>query len=450
MLSAYRASDQAHSSRSTSRGWNALSLLAPLVALAGAGMLSTHDDVCRRVSPALAASAPSAVPTRKESAAIAAIGSAPGASEGPRSKTFNFIAHAVRDSAPSVVNLRKAITRGGVDYGISSGSGFVLNSEGIVITNAHVVAPDAQHLINREDAPGRGLYGGKTPSSGLVEKEPVLVTLGDGRKYRAHVHSVDLPSDVALVKIDEPPADLPVCKVGSSATLRAGEFVIALGSPLTLHNTVTLGIVSAVARHSSEFGLTAQRTEYVQTDAPINVGNSGGPLCNLDGEVVAISTMKVQGGDGISFAIPIDSAMVVIKQLLETGHVVRPYLGLKMVNFIVDEDAREQITRGFFGSGGSKRRQHVSPLDELLSDQPTQVMVVDVDDGSPAARCGLRRGDVIVTVDDKPIHTTVQVLEAIGLQTGRTLRLKVRRQDEKELLSIDVITEAEKPWGVRK
>lgn len=148
------------------------------------------------------------------------------------------------------------------------------------------------------------------------------------------IHSTDPLSDIAILQIEseDRKKEWPTINLGVSSDLRAGEWVCALGSPFSLQNSVSAGIISAVARHSSELGYPQKSGEYIQTDAAINSGNSGGPLVNLDGEVIGINTMKVDGSVGISFAIPIDTAAQVIDQLLAHKKVVRAYIGLQMVN----------------------------------------------------------------------------------------------------------------------
>lgn len=184
-----------------------------------------------------------------------------------RMLSTNFIADAIEESMPAVVNIKMDV-RQGFQTGQSSGSGFIITEEGLVVTNAHVVAH-------------------------AKDGNPITITMNDGSKHQGFVHSRDPLSDIALVEISSSQI-FPTVKFGTSSGLRAGEFVVALGSPLTLQNTATMGIVSAVARHGSEMGLTKQRTEYVQTDAAINVGNSGGPLVDLGGKVIGINTMKAQ------------------------------------------------------------------------------------------------------------------------------------------------------------
>ena len=285
----------------------------------------------------------------------------------------NFVAEAADIVSPSVVNIICEVNTGWIQ-GASSGSGFIYSKDGYIVTNAHVIAPSTD---------------GK-----------VLVTMWNGRKRRGIVHSMDKTSDIALIKLmdvgyDE---DLPIAVMGSSGKLHIGEFVIALGSPLHLQNSITFGIVSATARHGSELGMAQNRTEFIQTDAAINVGNSGGPLVNLDGEVVGINSMKVRDSDGVSFAIPIDTAQQVIKQLLVNKKVIRPYVGLRMINF---------------QPGSSKKKR--GDKNGFFSPNDVQVLVVDVEKGSPAHRGGLQSGDLIVKVDGKKVKGVRDILDAIGM-----------------------------------
>jgi len=192
---------------------------------------------------------------------------------------------AIAATLPAVVNLTiqvQSYTRKYRDY--SAGSGFIITPTGLVVTNAHVVA----------------VAGTPNPR--------IYATLSDGRKIPATVHSLDKLSDIALVQLAvDPYANYPTCTLGTSSSLQSGTPVIALGSPLHLQNTCTAGIVSSPARHSSEIGLNTP-AEFIQTDASVNQGNSGGPLINLRSEVIGVCTMTAQNVDGISFAIPIDAA----------------------------------------------------------------------------------------------------------------------------------------------
>uniref|UniRef100_A0A0B6ZY23 Serine protease HTRA2, mitochondrial n=1 Tax=Arion vulgaris TaxID=1028688 RepID=A0A0B6ZY23_9EUPU len=191
----------------------------------------------------------------------------------------NFMADVVEQAGPAVVFLeikgKHPLT--GRPVTLSNGSGFIVRSYGIIITNAHVVA----------------------------NKSTVSVKLQDGRVMEGQVTAVDPISDLAAVKIAA--KDLPVIPLGDSSDIRPGEWVIAMGSPLSLSNTVTCGIVSSVQRASRELGLRNKDMDYIQTDAVINFGNSGGPLVNMDGKAIGINTMKVT--TGISFAIPADYAI---------------------------------------------------------------------------------------------------------------------------------------------
>merc|ERR1712176_957496 len=187
------------------------------------------------------------------------------------------------------------------------GPGFIISKDGMIVTNAHVV-----------ETRRRSSKGGK-----------LTITLHDGRVFPGEVVSTDPLSDLAIVKVDCK-EDLPTVTLGDSNSLRVGEWVVALGSPLFLKNTITAGIISCVERKQSDLNLSGSRTDYIQTDASINMGNSGGPLVNLKGEVIGINAMKALSADGVSSAIPVDTAKFVIQQVLKYGRVVRPYIGIKM------------------------------------------------------------------------------------------------------------------------
>eukprot|EP00602_Paraphysomonas_sp_CaronLab_P009332 CAMPEP_0185037416 /NCGR_PEP_ID=MMETSP1103-20130426/31779_1 /TAXON_ID=36769 /ORGANISM="Paraphysomonas bandaiensis, Strain Caron Lab Isolate" /LENGTH=397 /DNA_ID=CAMNT_0027575373 /DNA_START=139 /DNA_END=1332 /DNA_ORIENTATION=+ len=298
--------------------------------------------------------------------------------------TRTFISDAASIISPSVVNI-VALSKGLIPTA-QAGSGFIISEDGFVVTNAHVVAA--------------------AKVGGLVE-----ITLSDMRKVQGRVFAMDKPSDIAIVKL-EGAGRLPVAKLGVSGKLKAGEFVVAVGSPLQLQDSVTFGIVSAPARHCSELGITKQGVDYIQTDAAINVGNSGGPLVNLDGEVIGINCMKAQGFDGVSFAIPIDSAWIVITQLMKNKNVVRPYVGIRMINFVESADGRHKRDRGLFSHRGD-------------ANSSSSVLITDVTPGSPAANAGLESGDIIVGIDDKIVRHTKHVLDAIGMDVGKTVTMRV-------------------------
>eukprot|EP00873_Tetraselmis_striata_P010484 jgi/Tetstr1/430748/TSEL_020533.t1 len=242
----------------------------------------------------------------------------------------HFIADAAAKAFPAVVNITvnhnvaPPSRSFGVYGGKSSGSGFIIDAGGVILTNAHVILDSS----------------GRQPATGIT------VTLQDGRILEGEVASFDRVSDIAVLQVRsrEP---LPVVKLGSSMGLRVGEWVVSLGSPLHLQNSVTHGIISCVDRKAVDLGLAGACPEYIQTDAPINQGSSGGPLVNLDGEVIGMTAMKALAADGVSFAIPIDTAKQIVEQLSDKGRVVRPYLGIKMLalNPQIAEQLRQRDPR---------------------------------------------------------------------------------------------------------
>eukprot|EP01039_Chlorochromonas_danica_P007660 gene7660-8465_t len=307
--------------------------------------------------------------------------------------TRNFVADVVEAISPTVVNI---VCMSGNSFlgGASSGSGFIISSAGYIVTNAHVVA-------------------------NCSENDQIIVTMKSGKKRVARLHSIDQQSDLAIIKLNDIEDEiLPVAPLGQSSKVRAGEFVVAIGSPMLLQNSASLGIISATARHASELGISNNRSEYLQTDAAVNVGNSGGPLVNLDGEVIGINTLKVAGTDGISLAIPIDVAQQIIKQLLLNKRVIRPYVGLRMAEMVAEP--REYSTNRLY------RKSHKYPP-AIAGD--AKVVVVDVQSGSPAQQAGLASGDVIVGVNGRDVRSIRDVFDAIGLEVGRVVDFKVQRAE---------------------
>jgi serine protease Do len=270
------------------------------------------------------------------------------------------------------------------------GSGFVIDAQGHVVTNAHVI----------DDA------------------DQVKVKLADDREYRAKVVGKDVRLDVAVLKLENPPADLPVTSLGSSEALRVGEYVVAIGNPFGLGNTVTMGIVSAKGRTIG----AGPYDDFIQTDASINPGNSGGPLFNLRGQVIGINTAINPQGKGIGFAIPIDAVRDIVPQLLSTGHVSRGRLGVVIQG--MDEDLAKAVGL----------------------DHPHGALVGDIEPASPAEKAGIRSGDVIVAVDGQDVPHAEDLPRLVARHApGTQVKLGVVRERQKR--DVDVTLAALKEDG---
>jgi len=294
-----------------------------------------------------------------------------------RRSQFNFIADLVEETAPGLVYIEIKDT-GVRDYFTgqpvtsSNGSGFIVSRDGLILTNAHVV-------INKPRA-------------------NIWVRLQDGRMFAGRVEDVDVKSDLATIRI--PCKNLPEMKLGSSSDVRPGEWVVAMGSPLALSNTITTGIVSNIARPPDELGLHGRDVpDYIQTDAAITFGNSGGPLINLDGEAIGINSMKVT--PGISFAIPIDYAKEFLEKSAEAqkkgGGVdnCRRYIGITMLTLnpqIIEElKTRIQVPQNI--SHG--------------------IIIYRVVLSSPADAAGLKPGDIVTHINGRPIHGSRDVYKLL-------------------------------------
>ncbi len=266
-----------------------------------------------------------------------------------------------------------------------TGSGFIISADGRILTNAHVVD------------------GADT----------VTVTLKDGRSFKGKVLGKDELTDVAVVKIQAD--NLPLVALGNSDQLQPGEWAIAIGNPLGLDNTVTTGIISATGRSSNLIGAPDKRVEYIQTDAAINPGNSGGPLLNSRGEVIAMNTAIIQGAQGLGFAIPINTAQRISSQLIATGKVEHPYLGIQMVGLT------PQL----------KQNINSDPNSGLSVNEDKGVLVIKVVPNSPAAKAGIRAGDVIQKLGNQVVTDASSVQKAVeNSQVGSDLRMELRRNGQ--------------------
>jgi serine protease Do len=253
----------------------------------------------------------------------------------------------------------------------SLGSGFLISREGYILTNEHVV-------------------------DGADE---IKVRLDDGRSFTAAVKGQDSKLDIALLKIDAG-GELPAARLGDSEALEVGEWVMAIGNPFGLSETVTVGIVSAKGRVIG----AGPYDNFIQTDASINPGNSGGPLFNSQGLVVGINSAIVSGGQGIGFAIPINAVKDILPQLKETGHVVRGWLGVTI------QPMTPQLAESF----GLKEAKGAL-VSEVIKD-------------SPAARAGLRRGDIIVSLDGKEVDNIGDLPRLVAaIPVGEKIKIGLHR-----------------------
>ncbi len=274
----------------------------------------------------------------------------------------------------------------------SLGSGFIINKDGYILTNYHVIENATE----------------------------IIVTLSEGKKeYRAEVIGKDKKLDIALIKIDAK-EDLPVAVLGDSDKLQIGEWVIAIGNPFGLGGTVTAGIVSQKGRVIG----AGPYDNFIQTDASINPGNSGGPLFNVRGEVVGINTAIIAGGQGIGFAIPINMVKDVLLQLKERGKVVRGWIGVTI--------------------------QHITP-DIALSmglKEPRGALVSSVMPGDPADKAGIKPGDIIVEFDGKPIEQMNDLPRIVAsTPPGKKVKVKVLRDGKPLTLTLTVKEKKEEEFA---
>ncbi|BAZ45941.1 trypsin-like serine protease, typically periplasmic, containing C-terminal PDZ domain protein [Chondrocystis sp. NIES-4102] len=282
------------------------------------------------------------------------------------------------------------------------GSGFITEKNGIVLTNAHVVSGADQ----------------------------VIVTLKDGREFKGVVKGTDEVTDLAVVKIEAPGVDLPIATLGRSGDVQVGDWAIAVGNPVGLNNTVTLGIISTLTRSSAQVGIPDKRIDFLQTDAAINPGNSGGPLLNAQGDVIGINTAIRPDANGIGFAIPIDKAKVIVESLAAGKQVPHPYVGVQM-RTLTPELARQS---------------NQDPNSPFLIPEVNGVLVMRVLPNTPAEKAGLRLGDVIVAIDEQEI-TTAEQLQSLVENSGlnKNLQFTVRRSDR--TLKLKVVTSQLQPMS---
>ncbi|ACM19386.1 periplasmic trypsin-like serine protease lipoprotein DegQ [Geotalea daltonii FRC-32] len=263
----------------------------------------------------------------------------------------------------------------------SLGSGFIISKDGYIITNDHVVR----------------------------DAESIQVTLSDEKTYKGKVVGGDPKTDIAVIKINAN-GDLPVAVLGDSDKLSVGQWSIAIGNPFGLNRTVTVGVISATGR--SNMGIETYEN-FIQTDASINPGNSGGPLLNVYGEVIGINTAIVASGQGIGFAIPINMAKIAVPQLIKKGNVTRGWLGVSI----------QPVTEDLAQSFGLNKTQGA--------------LVSDVVPGSPAAKAGVRQGDIITGFAGKEIKSVQQLqLTVANTPVGSAVEIEVLREGQTKKLTV--------------
>ncbi|MEB3322868.1 MAG: trypsin-like peptidase domain-containing protein [Synechococcaceae cyanobacterium] len=322
----------------------------------------------------------------------------------------SFVAAAIRRAGPAVVTIDTertvSVGGGGVPGGLlndplfrqffglpgpqqapsrrterGQGSGVIFQSRGLILTNAHVV--------ERSDR--------------------VTVGLQNGQRFEGKVVGLDRLTDLAVVQLAGS-GPWPVAPLGDSDAVQVGDWAIAVGNPFGLDNTVTLGIVSSLNRNASKLGITDKRLDLIQTDAAINPGNSGGPLLNADGEVIGINTLVRSGpGAGLGFAIPINRARRIADQLVSTGRVSHPFIGVGL-------DAVRQPNAAGLQRGA---------------------VVVSLQPSGPAARAGLRPGDVIIAAGGRSVQGPAEVISAVEQAgVGTSLDLTLNRGGSELRLSV--------------
>jgi serine protease Do len=277
----------------------------------------------------------------------------------------------------------------------SAGSGFFISSDGEIVTNYHVI----------EDA------------------DEIVIELVDGLQFDAEVVGRDEATDLALLRVIEPDRDFAYLALGDSETVRVGEWVMAVGNPLDMDHTVTVGVVSAKGR---VLGLSREGTSfenYIQTDAAINLGNSGGPLVNIRSEVVAINTAINARGQNLGFAVPVNTLQQILPQLREHGKVVRGFLGITVENL----DQKDAEAFGLPNRNGA--------------------LVVEVAPDRAADKGGVRHGDIVIAIDGDSITDTRELIDTISaMPPGTDVELTVIRNGSRKTLSIE-LEERDAPGG---
>jgi len=265
----------------------------------------------------------------------------------------------------------------------SLGSGFIINKEGYIVTNNHVIS----------------------------DADKITVVLADEEEFDAKIIGRDIYTDIALIKINNA-KDLPYVEMGDSDALKVGEWVVAIGNPFGLAQTVTAGIVSAKGRVIG----SGPYDDFIQTDASINPGNSGGPLINMQGKVIGINTMIIAGGQGIGFAIPVNLSKGIIKQLQSNGDVTRGWIGVTI------QEVKGEIAQ-YYGIKGDTKG----------------VLVLDVVSGDPADKAGIKAKDIIIAINGKAITSSRELTNRIAnIGVGEIAKIKILRDGKKQVFKVKI------------
>ncbi len=281
---------------------------------------------------------------------------------------------------------------------IGGGTGFIVDAEGYIITNRHVVSD---------------------------EEAEYTVMLNEGEKLPAKVLAKDTFMDVAILKIESEKKNLPVLKLGDSEQLKIGQTVIAIGNSLgEFRNTVSKGIISGLKRNvdaSDGFGRSETLEEVIQTDAAINPGNSGGPLVGLNGQVVGINVAMAQGAENIGFSIPVNQVKKIYQSVKETGKISRPYLGIRYL--IINKQIAEENNLPFDYGALVVRGQKISDLAVIP--------------GSPADKAGLQENDIVLEIDGQKVNQKNDLAKLIrNKNVGDTIKLKIWRKGEEKSIEV--------------
>ena len=360
-----------------------LFIVAGAIMLGNSVLPQYFPGLAGRAAPepsALATPAPAPSPSSPPATTQLPAGPTPLVSE---ESTIIKVVERVRPAVVNIDTVAQVQTVFGVFPQQGAGSGVIVSPDGYILTNNHVV----------EDA------------------QQIKVTLLSGKSYAGKIVGTDRFSDLAVIKVDAPES-LPAAQLGQASSLRVGQMAVAIGNPFGLGHTVTVGVVSALNRSIQVPGLVIEN--LIQTDAAINPGNSGGALADSAGAVIGINTAIVQQAQGIGFAIPIDTARAIMDQLISRGHVTRPFVGI-----VWGGDVDANIAR-----------QYNLPVDR-------GIIVREVEANGPAARAGIRPGDIVISVDGSPVNNWNDFIRQLFTKRpGQRVRIGIVRDGSRRTVDV--------------